>query len=442
MIGDERFAAADFARAKAELSRALELEASGPRSAALRAKRGAAAAAAGDDEAALKDLKVLAPDPLLLTRDDARRAGLAGLAPALYRLARKQGSKRELLDQAWRLGDPPSEMRSELAELWATEAHDRGVKIGERLVATAGATLSDEEIDVLRVSFEHGHRAYVLAPEGSIRRHWNDAYILRSWAMNSEANFDKLARAFEGWPDQPIVEDLRAKHAGKKGRWKEALTAAQNGLRHVPPSHPDNEGAIHELVVDLAQIGAEAWCSAQPGADVELLTRAAEQAESAMAWAWLGRGWLDVRKDHARARECLDRARTVEAGKPTAVRFVAQLEVQLLDTEGKQEEATQVLLAAVARTPDVETAWLAGVRLEEKQRWAELAALPPPRAEDLKNNQPQNGVPGGLLCKIVRALGELGRLDDAEKLARESESAVPAIASELEPILARFRKGK
>jgi serine/threonine-protein kinase len=231
---DVLLGAGEAARAAKLYTRVLEIGTR--RTTLVQAKRGGAAARAGDERQALEDLRTLVPEPKRLSDSRVANERLVPLAPVLYRrglAAPTDAARARDLDAAWQIADPPPELAVPVGLCWTAEMASVQALSGSFLSAAPGP----EEIKLLTRALERGRRAALVAPEATLEARYSALTAFRFWWDNHPDGEIRsmVTRAFLGaWPEDPTIllyagRD-RLQQGGDPGGALELLDKAVDGL--------------------------------------------------------------------------------------------------------------------------------------------------------------------------------------------------------------------
>ena len=278
LLGDARLARGDPRGAEAHFARALELDPE--RELELRAKRGGAAALAGDDARALGDLAALYPDIRAVPDDRAANAPLAPLAAALYRrglAAEDPLAVARDLEAAWRLGPPPPELAPRVARAFVI-----GFAGGRKADPHRGPT--EEELAALRRRAALVRRAVAIDPRVDLTPIFEDfawtriAFQQNDDLVDARTTADALVAA---WPDHPtflwIAAKARLSRSPEESR--EAFDLIRRAVKGLPPPLPGEGSEVAELAQSIARLGRRLSVDlALDESEIEPIRLAAERA--------------------------------------------------------------------------------------------------------------------------------------------------------------------
>jgi hypothetical protein len=323
-------------------TRALALGAK--RRADVRAKRGGAALEAGNERLAREDLEAVVPEPGALPDSREANARLAPLAPVLYRRGLAPGSKAARdrdLDGAWKIADPPPELRHELAVLWL-DADGFQEQFAE---LTVNPVATPERIRSMTACAARSRRALVLDPDADFDKNWSGVLtgIVFLQSVGDPDSVRTLAKNLVPiWPEQLVFVYLaiRARRLAAPGD-PEALALVYQALDAIPDRKHPTIAAITQTFVHLAW---ECWVSSgfPKTLDLARVERGARLADCVDAWCELSQEKLQS-GDIAGAKEALGRAEKATGHQPRTEPEV-MIEVyraMIMGTEGHGAEALE-----------------------------------------------------------------------------------------------------
>jgi tetratricopeptide (TPR) repeat protein len=351
--GDIFASTGDWAHADAEYGRALD---AGSRAElVVRAKRGGAAALAGDRATAFACARAVLPDAALAALPEERAANerLAPLAPALYLRATTATTTKEklrFLEAASRLADEPEPLRRAIAQAWYDVALDESDLLVNLLVSPR---LTGSEKGVRR-AFQHFGRAVALDPKIKANRYWGALGTLTVWAHNvgqadpaGLAAF--LAQLLGDLPDQPVVLFLNAQTLDweRAPARQRAVELLRRALEKLPPQEPDEDPEILQIASELVVAHVRACTQSPPGLDrdalrrdIELVRAVAAHAGTSDAWFHLSHGFTAL-GDFATAHDCVERGAGLPRmqGLPASDEPLVDARISVLIPEGKHADA-------------------------------------------------------------------------------------------------------
>jgi tetratricopeptide (TPR) repeat protein len=408
VAGDAHVALEHPDRAVEAYGRALALapRAAEPR---LRARRGGAAALAGDDAVARADATALVGNPPALPQDAASIAAIGSIAPALYRrgLAAKAGGGRDL-EAAWRLAPPPPALEAGVMKAWAAAADaDAAAWNAERI---ALLRLNDADIDRLAAILEVAARIRRFDPGASMPEIAESLQFFRngiSTRLTEKGTSAAAHRILALAPDDPNVLFVIGSLAdGSPGNGlREGLDAFYRALAHLTESSAGHDSRFpSNITITVCQFLER---NALP-LEAEPLLHGGEVAGTSSAWESLGALFM-VRCRYELALRCFERGErcpTPEGNRPDAGSFVVR-RADALASLGRIEEAAELALSFHEANPanDAGTVALANVR-DRTGDWDGVLALA----------DPSRVTSGTLGLLVVRALSRTGRPEEARAI--------------------------
>jgi hypothetical protein len=398
----------------------------------LRAKRGGAAALAGDGGEAASDLKALLGEPISLNATAIATVG--SIAPAVYLralAATEPKAQRPGLDAAWRLGPPPRSLAAAVAHAWVAQAAAETLDWFQS--ASSAIMITEERAKTLEEILARAGRARGIDPTVSLRPVDDAVISLLPVVLNTDEAttpllIDRMRRLRGVLPGSTRLQFLFAaatRHA-ESGSLPESVAALNRAIDLSSDPAPDDEVerrfACDEAEL-LAQIGGDAFITV----DEEHVRLAARRADCARAWLAVAQ----VQLRHARLEGALDSlarasAATNTIGTPVAKEELALNRAGALARLGRLEDAIAVAreLHEGNRFDPTDLVTLAGY-LERAGRWDEILGLVDPSSREKSPIGPM----------VVAALSKKGRAAEARALAAKLTLAKGAAAT-LESVIA------
>jgi tetratricopeptide (TPR) repeat protein len=424
LLGDALGLGGDDAGAEAAYAHALELAARRPEATPLRAKRGGAAALAGDTALALADLDGLVPDLRLVAAERADNARFAAIAPALYVRA-ILGAEGDAVDRdleaAWRLAPPPPGLAKAVARALTARAIAQATTWSTE--AALHLKLEDAEIDRLRVILGRVVRARTLDPSVNLRSFGVLQGRLRTFFV---ANIDPrrgelLARTLlRDWPDEPIflyvlARSRRNVHGADR---VESIKALEHAVDCFPAQEMEDPAEARTLARDVASLLIDAFLD-EHGAvavDLERARTLVVRADGLDGWQRLGQAYYR-QKDYDRAIDCLEKAEALATPEWPERARVAEMHAEGLMARGRVDEAV-ALARRLEPKPGKALLLVAQAAVHTNHQEIVVRLVDP----DAVSNPTTLGV-------LARALVELGRADEARALQAKLEAGPNAAAA-------------
>jgi hypothetical protein len=375
----------------------------------VRAKRGGAAALAGDGEVAAADLTALLGEPIALGA--ATVASVGSIAPVLYLrgLAAEDPRVQEQdLEAAWRLGPPPRRLAAPVARAWvaraATGTSDWVQGVSEGLPLTEGRVRSIEAV------LARAARARAIDPATSLRPLDDPILNLLPFVMNTDkasapAVVAVLRRLLALFPDSARLFYLLACATRPLDDLPAILEALDRAVDLSPDPAPDDTSE-RAFAREIANLMTEA--DGTLAIDVERLRRTARRADCAESWWQLSEALSSRRLDAEALDACARAAAATSAiGRPVPKETLGVGRAVLIARSGRLEDAIVVLRELRESNPvDPSTLGTLASYLTRAARWDEIVGL-----VDLPSAARSPIAPG-----VARALARTGRVAEAHAL--------------------------
>jgi hypothetical protein len=414
LLGDAA-SCVDDAAAERAYGEAIDL---GRSSVETRARRAGAAAACGHDELAVSEFLALVPDPSKLPDDRLANLLYAQVAPALYRRGSSGGWDERLLDAAWKLAPPPTDLAPRLRDHFLETARARAADWAQGFVGRL--KVEDSDLDDFEATLRRGKRLgaehldpYALGFAPALQ-------LVRGWGKNApNASTERAGRVFVAdWPEAPIGYFLLAcsRRRVQGAPAHEGLEWAYAAIDRIPEKRPDEHAEVRRFAAHIVVIACELAEGAQENGDLPRLLRCAERANYAESYSHLAYRYRRAGQPE-KSWELLDRAEPIETSNATYLHYVdtepERLWTLLALGKGEGVPARARKLAAIP-----EQLSSAVQILQAMQLWGDIVAvMEAGHTED-----------AGLLGAYGVALVKIGRIPDARKVMTTIESRKPDAA--------------